>query len=191
MATQSWTDPDLSQTTMQSSDVLLFMRPITDASGNVSGYQPCNITAANFSNSIVAMGLLLLGANLPDAAPSGGGLFLNNGAFSYSAVSGSTSGTPLSAEALATSLRALLAASPPMGDTWNFDGFQNNAGNITQVDDGTSSSSGPSSQTPLTPEAFTASLKAALAVYPAMGSALNYQGFQNNAGSPQEVDTGE
>lgn len=137
MATQSWTDPDLSQTTMQSSDVLLFMRPITDASGNVSGYQPCNITAANFSNSIVAMGLLLLGANLPDSAPSGGGLFLNDGAFSYSAVSGSTSGTPLSPEALAASLQALLAASPAMGSSTNFHGVQANAGVATIVDDGT------------------------------------------------------
>lgn len=137
MATQSWTDTALSETSMESADVLLFMRPITDASGNISGYQPCNINAANFASSIVGMGLLILGASLPDAAPTGGGLFLNDGAFSYSPVAGTTSGTPLTPEALAASLRALLATSPAMGETTNFHGFQNNAGVATEVDDGT------------------------------------------------------
>lgn len=135
--TTSWTDPSLAQTSMEATDVLLFLRPVTDASGNVTSYQPYNITAANFSSSIVAMGLLLLGSTLPDSAPSGGGLFMNDGAFSYSTVEGTTSGTPLSPEALAASLKALVLASPPMGSSTNFHGIQANAGVNTVVDDGT------------------------------------------------------
>lgn len=131
------TDPALAQTSVEATDLLVGWRPVTDATGALTGYQPYNITAANFATSIVAMGLIQLGSTLPGVAPDEGGLFLNNGAFSYSAVAGSTSGTPLSPEALAASLRALLAASPDMGDTTNFHGFQNNAGVATEVDDGT------------------------------------------------------
>lgn len=135
--TTSWTDPSLAQTSMEATDILLFLRPVTDASGNVTSYQPYNITAANFSSSIVAMGLLILGSTLPDSAPSGGGLFLNDGAFSCSAVEGATSGMPLTPEALAASLKALLLASPAMGSSTNFHGIQANAGVNTVVDDGT------------------------------------------------------
>ena len=135
--TTSWTDPSLAQTSMEATDVLLFLRPVTDAIGNVTSYQPYNITVADFSSSIVAMGLLLLGSTLPDAAPSGGGLFTNDGAFSYSAVEGATSGMPLTPEALAASLKALLLASPAMGSSTNFHGIQSNAGVNTVVDDGT------------------------------------------------------
>lgn len=131
------TDPSLTETSVESADILVGWRPVTDANGNVTSYQPYNITAANFSSSIVAMGLLLLGSTLPDSAPSGGGLFLNDGAFSYSAVEGATSGTPLTAEAFTASLKRALAAYPAMGAATNFNGFQNNAGVATEVDDGT------------------------------------------------------
>ena len=130
------TDPALSVPSLEATDLLVGWRAITDAGGNVTGYQPYNITAANFSSSIVGMGLLILGATLPDSAPSGGGLFLNDGAFSYSTVEGTTSGTPLSPEALAASLKALLLASPTMGSSTNFHGIQANAGVNTVVDDG-------------------------------------------------------
>lgn len=131
------TDPGLTQTAVEATDLLVGWRPVLNAQGGVTGYQPYNITAANFSSSIVAMGLLLLGSTLPDSAPSGGGLFLNDDAFSYSPVEGTTSGTPLSPEALATSLKALLLASPAMGSSTNFHGIQANAGVNTVVDDGT------------------------------------------------------
>lgn len=121
---------------MQSSDVLVGFRPTTDAAGNTT-YTPFNITAANFSTSIVSMGLLLLAQTWPDSAPEGGGWFLDNGSLSYSAVEGSTSGTPLSASAFASSYAAALAASPAMGASTNFKGMQDNAGVLTQVDDGT------------------------------------------------------
>lgn len=192
MANQKWTDPALTQGTMNASDVLLFLRTAATGCGDTSsGFNAANITAQNFSLSILLMGLAQLGPLLPDTAPSGGGWWLNNGALSYSLVSGSSSGTPLTAEALSESLKALLAAAPSMGDTWNFNGFQNNAGVVTEVDDGNSgATSGPSSSTVLTPAAFTESLKQALAAYPAMGSIKNFNGFQNNAGVATEVDDG-
>ena len=184
-------DPALTQTSVQATDLLVFLRPILNAQNTVTGYEPCNITGGNFASSMLNMGLLLLGPLLPAASPEGGGWWLNNGALSYSPVTATTSGMPLTAEALAASLKALLAAAPAMGDTWNFNGFQNDAGVVTEVDDGSGDTpSGPSSSTALTPAAFTASLKQALAAYPAMGATTNYNGFQNNAGVATEVDDG-
>ncbi|MCP1274826.1 hypothetical protein NKW43_14230 [Gluconobacter albidus] len=129
-------DPTLTQTSVQATDLLAFLRPVLNAQGTVTGYAPCNITANNFAVSAVALGLLQLGQTLPTTAPEGGGLWMDGGAFAYSTMSGATSGVPLSPQATAASLAALLAAIPAMGAGTNFDGFQNNAGVVTQVDDG-------------------------------------------------------
>ena len=129
-------DPALTQTSVQATDLLVFLRPVLNAQNTVTGYEPCNITANNFAVSVVALGLLQLGQTLPTKAPEGGGLWMNGDVFAYSAVTGTASGVPLSPQALAASLAALLAASPTMGAGTNFNGFQNNAGVATQVDDG-------------------------------------------------------
>ncbi len=129
-------DPAFTQTSVQATDVLVFLRPVLNAQGTVIDYEPCNITANNFAISLVALGLLQLGQTLPTTAPEGGGLWMNDGAFSYSAVTGAASGLPLTPQAQASSLEALLQALPAMGAATNFGGFQNNAGVPTQVDDG-------------------------------------------------------
>ncbi|MFT9364860.1 MAG: hypothetical protein ABF572_04880 [Gluconobacter sp.] len=129
-------DPALTQTSVQATDLLVFLRPVLNAQNTLTGYEPCNIAAGNFAVSVVALGLLQLGQTLPTTAPEGGGLWMDNGTFAYSAVTGTTSGLPLSPQATAASLAALLAAIPAMGAGTNFSGFQNNAGVATQVDDG-------------------------------------------------------
>lgn len=94
------------------------------------------VTANNFAVSIVALGCFQLGQTPPTTAPEGGSLWMDIGTFSYSAMTGIMSGMPLSPQALAAFLVALLSASPAMGAGTNFNGFQNNAAAATQVDDG-------------------------------------------------------
>ncbi|KXV50244.1 hypothetical protein AD945_02485 [Gluconobacter albidus] len=85
-------DPTLTQTSVQATDLLVFLRPVLNAQGTVTGYAPCNIKASDLATSIVAMGLVQLGQTLPAAAPEGGGLWLDKGTFMCSPLTGSTSG---------------------------------------------------------------------------------------------------
>ena len=123
-----WTNPSLNRNTVASTDLLICASPVTNGSGQITGYTPYNIEMSYFSSAVVSIGLLSLMPNLPTIAPEGGGLWLDNGHLAYSNVTGSASGTPLSVDALAASLRNLMTALPAMGASTTLDGFQNNDG---------------------------------------------------------------
>ena len=62
-------DPALTQTSVQATDLLVFLRPVLNAQNTLTGYEPCNIKASDFATSVVAMGLTQLGQTLPTVAP--------------------------------------------------------------------------------------------------------------------------
>lgn len=125
-------DPALMQTSMQATDLLVFLRPVTDDQGTLTGFRPCNIRASDFALSITAMGLLAMAPTLPETAPENGGLFLNAGAFSSSPVTGTESGAILTQAAMQKSYAAW-AASLPTSDPGTGQGtFWNNSGVATE-----------------------------------------------------------
>lgn len=121
-------DPALARAVIADTDLVICLAPVTNSAGQLTGYIPYNITAAEFAAQIVQKGMLAIGATLPGIAPEGGGLFLNAGAFSYSAVTGTQSGAVLTTEAMQKSYTAWLASLPVSdpgtgtGNYWNNDG---------------------------------------------------------------------
>lgn len=84
----------------------------------------------DFAPIVASLGLLTLLPNLPTAAPEGGGLWLDGGRLAYAAGAGTASGAPLTVDAMAASLRSLMAALPAMGASATLAGFQKNDGVI-------------------------------------------------------------
>ncbi|MCP1236530.1 hypothetical protein NKW55_07895 [Gluconobacter kondonii] len=125
-------DPALTQTSVQATDLLVFLRPVQNSQGVITGYAPCNITASDFAASILSLGLLAIGPTLPDTAPVGGGWYLNAGALSYSPLTGSESGAILTNAAMSASYAAWVA-SLPVADPGTGPGtFWNNSGVATE-----------------------------------------------------------
>ncbi|MFT8326684.1 hypothetical protein [Gluconobacter oxydans] len=125
-------DPALTQTSVQATDLLVFLRPVTDAQGTLTGYAPCNITASNFAASIVAMGLLEIAPTLPTIAPEDGGLFLNADAISYSPVTGTESGATLNQAAMQKSYAGWITSLPTSDPGTGPGTFWNNSGVATE-----------------------------------------------------------
>lgn len=132
---QLFSDPAINVTSLQGTDLFPILREILNSTNTVTGYSPQNIKTSDFAVAIVTLGLLQIGLTAPTSAPDGGGIWMNNGNFAFSSTATSTE-IPMTAAAMAASLKALLAASPAMGAATNFEGFQNNAGVATEVDDG-------------------------------------------------------
>lgn len=109
---QLWSDPSLTQQVANANDLLIALRPVTNAQGQTTGYQPYNITGANLAVSLTTIGLTALGQTLPTTAPDGGGLWLNDGQFAYAAGTGTASGAPLTPQAFAATLVAAKAVWP-------------------------------------------------------------------------------
>lgn len=133
---QNWTNPALNQNTVSAADLLLCMKPVKNSVGVITAYEPYNIFMSDFAPIIASLGLLALLPNLPTTAPNGGGLWLDAGHLAYSPVTGTASGAPLTVDAMVASLKDLMAALPTMGSSADLGGFQNNAGVVTEVDDG-------------------------------------------------------
>ncbi|MBS1103511.1 hypothetical protein JK202_10870 [Gluconobacter sp. Dm-62] len=125
-------DPALTQTSVQATDLLVFLRPVTDDQGTVTGFQPCNIKASDFALSITAMGLLAIAPTLPATAPENGGLFLNADAISYSPVTGTESGAILTQAAMQKSYAAWVASLPTSDPGTGPGTFWNNNGVATE-----------------------------------------------------------
>lgn len=121
-------DPALTQTSVQATDLLVFLRPVTDAQGTLTGYAPCNITAGNFASSILALGLTRIGPTLPATAPEGGGWFLDAGVLSYSPITGTESGVILTPAAQGKSYDGWIASLPTSDPGTGGNTYWNNNG---------------------------------------------------------------
>jgi len=121
-------DPSLTVTDLVASDLLVGLRATTSSDGT-KVYQPFNIAVSDFASSIVMLGMTQIAANLPGAAPANGGLYLDAGAFCYSAVEGTESGVILTNRAMLASWNAWVASLPTEdpgtgpGNYWSNDGL--------------------------------------------------------------------
>ncbi|CAI9119531.1 hypothetical protein [Brytella acorum] len=125
-------DPALTQTSVEAADLVVCLRPVTNAQGTVIDYAFYNITAQNFANSVVAMGLLGIAPTLPATAPANGGLFLNADALSYSPVQGTESGAILTQAAMQKSYAAWVGSLPTSDPGTGTGTFWNNNGVATE-----------------------------------------------------------
>lgn len=109
--TQLASDPALNTTTAQPTDLLVLLRPATQANGTVT-YQPLNITGTNALSSLILPVL----AALIDGSPTQDGtnaLFWNNGGqLQRTTGGGNISGQPLTAQALQESFVNLFGKAP-------------------------------------------------------------------------------